>query len=324
MPWQKIKITGNESGEIMFEKIFGGKESLVKSLPKVRGQYIEKAKLSKHTWFGVGGPAEVLYLPADYDDLKTFLILKPEAVPTTIIGGGSNLLIRDGGIPGVVIKLDAPEFSRVTFKGVEVTVGAGLKNGDLKKELIEHEVGGLEFICSVPGRIGGLLRTNAGCFNRSVSDVFVKAHIMNEWGEIYEVGAEDFNFSYRGSLFPENWIILDVTLRGVISDAEKIKKTMEEQLEYRRARQPINKKTAGSTFKNPEGLNAWKLIDEAGCRGLKVGGAEVSDMHCNFLINRGNASAADLEELGEMIVEKVKEKTAITLEWEVRRMGVKK
>jgi len=308
----------------MFEKIFKTKESLVDILPQVRGQYIEKAKLAKYTWFGVGGPAEVLFLPADYEDLKMFLLQKPDFIPTTVIGGGSNLLIRDGGIPGVVIKLDAPAFSKIEFNGVEVTVGSGLKNSDLKKELIDHKVGGLEFICSIPGRMGGLLRTNAGCFNQSVSDVFVKAHIMNDWGEIYEVDAEDFNLSYRGSLFPENWIILDVTLRGVISDAQKIKKTMDEQLEYRRSKQPINKKTAGSTFKNPEGLNAWKLIKESGCCGLKVGGAEVSEMHCNFLINTGNATAADLEELGELIVEKVKEKTAITLEWEVRRMGVKK
>lgn len=308
----------------MFEKLFGEKDELIKTLPEVRGKYIERAKLSKHTWFGVGGPAEVLFLPEDETDLKNFLLRKPQAVPVTIIGGGSNLLIRDGGIPGVVIKLDAPAFQKISFNGVEVTVGAGLKNSDLKKELIERGIGGLEFICSVPGRIGGLLRTNAGCFNRSVSDVFVKAHIMNEWGEIYEVEAADFNFSYRMSLFPENWIILDVTLRGVISTAENVKKTIEEQLEYRKARQPINKKTAGSTFKNPEGLVAWKLIDEAGCRGMKVGGAEVSDMHCNFLINNGNATAEDLEKLGEMIIEKVKEKTAITLEWEIRRMGVKK
>jgi UDP-N-acetylmuramate dehydrogenase len=194
----------------------------------------------------------------------------------------------------------------------------------MKKALIDNGIGGLEFICSVPGKIGGLLRTNAGCFKKNVSDVFVRAHIMNDWGEIYEVEADDFNFSYRSSMFPDNWIILDVTLHGVKTAPEEIKKTLEEQLEYRKAHQPINKKTAGSTFKNPEGLAAWKLIDEAGCRGLKVGDAEVSDMHCNFLINKGNATAEDIEKLGEMIVEQVKEKTAITLEWEVRRMGVKK
>ena len=308
----------------MFERLFGAKDGLISILPEVRGKYLENVKLAKHTWFGVGGPAEVLFLPEDADDLKSFLIRKPQAVPVSVIGGGSNLLVRDGGIPGVVIKLDAPAFHQVSFDGVEVTMGAGLKNSDLKKKLIKHEVGGLEFICSVPGRIGGLLRTNAGCFNRSVSDVFVKAHIMNEWGEIYEVEADDFNFSYRMSLFPENWIILDVTLRGVVSTAENVKKTLAEQQKYRVAHQPINKKTAGSTFRNPEGLVAWKLIDEAGCRGMKVGGAEVSDMHCNFLVNTGNATAEDLERLGEMIIEKVKEKTAITLEWEVRRMGVKK
>jgi len=147
---------------------------------------------------------------------------------------------------------------------------------------------------------------------------------MNDWGEIYEVGAEDFNLSYRSSMFPDTWIILDVTLQGTKANPEEIRKIMDEQAAYRKEHQPINKKTAGSTFKNPEGLNAWKLIDESGCRGLKVGGAEVSDMHCNFLINTGNATAEDLEKLGELIVEKVKEKTAITLEWEVRRMGVKK
>jgi UDP-N-acetylmuramate dehydrogenase len=147
---------------------------------------------------------------------------------------------------------------------------------------------------------------------------------MNEWGQIYETGPEDFNFSYRSSMFPEDWIVLDATLRGVASDTDTIKKVMNEQLEYRKAHQPLNKKTAGSTFKNPEGLSAWKLIKESGCADLKVGGAEVSDVHCNFLINNGTATAEDLEELGELIVETVKKKTAITLEWEVRRMGVKK
>ena len=308
----------------MFNKLFKSKSRLVDMLPEVRGQYIEKAMLSKHTWLGVGGPADVLFLPKDCDDLKSFLLMKPKSIPVTIIGGGSNLLVRDGGIPGVVIKLDAPDFAKIEFKGEDVTVGAGLLNRDLKKALIKHQVGGLEFISSIPGRIGGLIRTNAGCFKRSISEVVVKAHIMNEWGEIYEVGAEDFNFTYRSSMFPENWIILDVTLKGIQSTAKEIQKIMDEQAEYRKTHQPINKKTAGSTFKNPEGLAAWKLIDESGCKGLKVGGAMVSAMHCNFLINEGHATAEDLETLGEMIVEKVKEKTAITLEWAVRRMGVKK
>lgn len=308
----------------MFGRLFGAKTPILDSLPEVRGKYIENAKLAKHTWFGVGGPAEVLFLPEDADDLRTFLVRKPEEIPVTIIGGGSNLLIRDGGIPGVVIKLDAPAFKKVSFKGTEVTAGAGLRNIDLKKELIAHGTGGLEFVCSVPGRIGGLLRSNAGCFGNTVADVFVKAHIMNGWGNVYETTAEDFNFSYRSSMFPDDWIVLDVTLNGHMAAVEEIKKTMDEQMAYRKKTQPVNQKTAGSTFKNPEGLQAWKLIKESGCAGLKVGGAEVSDKHCNFLINRGKATAEDIEELGEMIIEKVKEKTAITLEWEVRRMGVKK
>lgn len=308
----------------MFGRLFGAKTPILDSLPEVRGKYIENAKLAKHTWFGVGGPAEVLFLPEDADDLRTFLVRKPEEIPVTIIGGGSNLLIRDGGIPGVVIKLDAPAFKKVSFNGTEVTAGAGLRNIDLKKELIAHGTGGLEFVCSVPGRIGGLLRSNAGCFGNTVADVFVKAHIMNGWGNVYETTAEDFNFSYRSSMFPDDWIVLDVTLNGHMAAPEEIKKTMDEQMAYRKKTQPVNQKTAGSTFKNPEGLQAWKLIKESGCAGLKVGGAEVSDKHCNFLINRGKATAEDIEELGEMIIEKVKEKTAITLEWEVRRMGVRK
>ncbi len=308
----------------MFEKFFAPKGGLIEKLPQVKGKYIENAKLSKHTWFGVGGPAEVMYIPFDEEDLKSFLVKKPEALPLTVIGGGSNLLVRDGGIVGVVIKLDSPNFKNVRVEKNKIIVGAGLVNSDLKKVMIENKIGGLEFLTSVPGRIGGLLRTNAGCFGASVSDVLVSARVMNDWGEVYEVEKDDFNFSYRSSMFPENWIILEATFKGVKAKASDIQKTIEEQKKYREANQPINKRTAGSTFKNPEGLSAWKLISDAGCRGLKVGDAEVSDKHCNFLINNGNASAQDIEELGELIIEKVKEKTAITLEWEVRRMGVKK
>ena len=308
----------------MFANLFGAKSAIFDSLPQVKGKYIENAKLAKYTWFGVGGPAEVLFLPHDLEDLKTFLIRKSKEIPVTVIGGGSNLLIRDGGIPGVVIKLDTPEFAQCSVNGAEITVGAGMKNVDLKKVLLKNQIGGLEFICSIPGRIGGLFRTNAGCFGKSLSDVFVKAHIIDEWGKVCETTADDFNFSYRASMFPENWIILDVTLKGEFLPSEQIKARMNEQLEFRRSHQPINKKTAGSTFKNPEGLQAWRLIQEAGCVGLNVGDAEVSSKHCNFLINNGKATAEDIEELGELIIEKVKRKTEITLEWEVRRIGVKK
>ena len=308
----------------MFEIFFNKEEGFVDSLPLVRGEYIENAKLSKHTWFGVGGPAQVLYLPKDEEDLKMFLIKKPKGVPVTIIGGGSNLLVRDGGILGVVIKLDNPNFKKISLEGDLLKVGAGANNSELKKFMLQNNVGGLEFITSVPGRIGGLLRTNAGCFGGSVSQVLVSAKVMNDWGEIYEVENDDFNFSYRSSMFPENWIILEASFKWVKKDAEEIKKIFSEHKKYREEHQPINKRTAGSTFKNPEGLSAWKLIEDAGCKGLKVGGAEVSMMHSNFLINSGDATAQDIEELGELIVEKVKQKTSIVLEWEVRRMGVKK
>lgn len=308
----------------MFANLFGSKSAILDSLPQIKGKYIENAKLAKYTWLGVGGPAEVLFLPHDLEDLKTFLIRKPKEIPVTVIGGGSNLLVRDGGIPGVVVKLDTPDFTKCSVNGAEITVGAGMKNVDLKKILLKNQIGGLEFVCSIPGRIGGLFRTNAGCFGKSLSDVFVKAHIIDEWGKVCETTADDFNFSYRASMFPENWIILDVTLKGEFLPSEQIKIRMDEQLEFRRSHQPINKKTAGSTFKNPEGLQAWRLIKDAGCVGLKVGDAEVSSKHCNFLINNGKATAQDIEELGELVIEKVKRKTEITLEWEVRRMGVKK
>ena len=236
----------------MFDKFFAPRGGLVEKLPQVKGKYIENAKLSKHTWFGVGGPAEVMYIPYDEEDLKLFLLKKPEALPLTVIGGGSNLLVRDGGIVGVVIKLDSQSFKNVKVEGTEITVGAGALNSDLKKVMIENKIGGLEFLTSVPGRVGGLLRTNAGCFGASVSDVLVRARVMNDWGEMHEVGKDDFNFSYRSSMFPENWIVLEATFKGVKAKASDIQKTIEEHKKYREANQPINKRTAGSTFKNPE------------------------------------------------------------------------
>ncbi|MBR5599285.1 MAG: UDP-N-acetylmuramate dehydrogenase [Alphaproteobacteria bacterium] len=308
----------------MFEGLFNKSSELKDSLPEVRGKYLENVKLSKHTWFGVGGPAEILYLPEDEDDLRLFLLKKPESIPVTIIGGGSNLLVRDGGIMGVVIKLDNPNFKKIRLEDGVLKVGAGVNNSDLKKFMLENSVGGMEFITSVPGKIGGLLRTNAGCFGGNVSQVLVSAKIMNDWGEIHEVEKDDFNFSYRSSTFPENWIILEASFKCVTKERKEIEELFNEHKKYRETHQPINKRTAGSTFKNPDGLSAWKLIEDAGCKGLKVGGAEVSQMHSNFLINNGNATAEDIEKLGEMIIQKVFEKTSITLEWEVRRMGVKR
>lgn len=306
----------------MFEGLFH--KSITDILPEVRGKYLKHVPLSKHTWFGVGGPAEVMYIPADIQDLSHFLLNRPHNLPLSVIGGGSNLLVRDGGIPGVVIKLDSPYFKQIKINGGSITCFAGLSNIELKKIFLSNNIGGLEFLCSIPGRIGGSIKTNAGCFGKSVGDVLISADIIDDAGEVKTVYPTDLKLSYRSSLFPDDWIIISITLKTEQSSAEQINKILNEQREYRLKNQPYNEKTAGSTFKNPEGLRAWELIKKSGCADLRVGGAKVSEKHCNFLINTGKATAADIENLGNMIVEKVKQKTSITLEWEVKKMGIGK
>lgn len=300
------------------------KKSLIDILPDVRGKYSRNVNLSKYTWFGVGGPAEILYIPADAEDLSCFLKNKPYNLPVSIIGGGSNLLVRDGGVPGVVIKLDSPYFKKITFGENTVTCGAGVKNAELKKIMLENKIGGLEFLCSIPGEIGGSVKTNAGCFGSCVKDVITEALIIDGLGEVKTVPVDDLMLSYRNSFFPDDWIILAITFRTVKDNAENIRQKLDEQKAYRIKNQPYNQKTAGSTFRNPEGLRAWELIKKSGCADLKIGGAKVSDIHCNFLVNTGNASAADIELLGETIIEKVRRETTVTLEWEIKRLGINK
>ena len=298
--------------------------SLVDILPKVRGKYQKDVPLSKHTWFGVGGPAEVMFHPQDAEDLSHFIRTKPYNLPICIIGGGSNILVRDGGIPGVVIKLDSPSFRKISIKDNLITCGAGVKNAELKKVLLDNQLGGLEFLCSIPGVIGGSVKTNAGCFGQEVKDVIETATIINGAGEIKEIGVSDLLLSYRSSYFPDDWIILSLTLKSTPSDSDTIRKKLDEQKNYRSKNQPHNTKTAGSTFKNPEGLKAWELIQKSGCKDLSVGGAKVSEIHSNFLINTGNATAKDIETLGETIIQRVKQKTSKTLEWEIKRLGIQK
>ncbi|MBQ8870170.1 MAG: UDP-N-acetylmuramate dehydrogenase [Alphaproteobacteria bacterium] len=291
-------------------------------LPKIRGKYLRDVNLSKHTWLGVGGPAEIMFIPQDVDDLCYFLRNKPYNVPVCLIGGGSNLLIRDGGILGVVVKLDSPFFRRLELHSETITCYAGLKNIELKKVLLENQLGGLEFLCSIPGCIGGSIKTNTGCFGKCIKDVLVSATIVNSLGQVKEIMPEDLQLSYRSSLFPDDWIIVSITLKTQYSPTEEIAKILDEHKQYRVNNQPYNQKTAGSTFKNPQGLKAWELIKKSGCADLKIGGAKVSEKHCNFLINTGTATAKDVEELGETIIKKVKEETSITLEWEIKRMGI--
>ncbi|MFI3241089.1 MAG: UDP-N-acetylmuramate dehydrogenase [Alphaproteobacteria bacterium] len=299
------------------------KSSLIKTLPKVRGKYTSNVKLSRYTWFGVGGPAEVFYEPCDVEDLSFFMQNRPQNIPFFLIGGGSNLLVRDGGIMGVVIRLSSSAFKKVEIDETSITLGAGMPNALLKKTLLEEEIGGLEFLCSIPGFVGGSVRTNAGCFGSSVSDFIVGAKIIDETGEIRNISLSDLKLGYRTSMFPDHWIVVSITFRKEYKKREDILAVIDEHKRYRLEKQPHNQKTAGSTFKNPEGLRAWELIKKAGCENLNIGGAKVSEKHCNFLINTGKATADDIETLGEEIISKVKEKSGVVLEWEVKRVGVK-
>ena len=305
--------------------MFGFKSSqndLLKILPQVRGKYLKNVLLSRHTWFHVGGPAEIMYIPEDEDDLCLFMKTKPYNLPVCVLGGGSNVLIRDGGIPGVVIKLSSKYFKHVKIGSESITCFAGVRNPDLQKTFIDNKIGGLEFLCSIPGVIGGSIKTNAGCFGKSIKDVILSATIVDGTGEKYTVGPEDLMLSYRNSFFPDDWIITSVTFKTETKPAPEIARTIDEQKLYRKQNQPYNERTAGSTFKNPDGLKAWELIKKAGCDKLQINGAKVSEKHCNFLINTGHAKASDLEELGDIIVERVKKATSITLEWEIKRMGI--
>lgn len=295
--------------------------SLIDQLAPVRGRLSENASLAKVTWFGVGGPAEVLFKPADADDLAAFLKAKPKDIPLTVIGVGSNLLVRDGGVPGVVIRLGR-EFAKVDVNNADVMCGAGALDGNVARAAQEAGVTGLEFLSGVPGTIGGALRMNAGAYGAEMQNVVVGAVALDGDGNRHELNAADLGFSYRKSAVPADWIFVEAHLLGRAGQAADIQARMADIKNAREDSQPLRTKTGGSTFKNPEGLKAWKLIDEAGCRGLRIGGARVSEKHCNFLINDGDAKAADLEALGEEVRRRVKERSGVDLQWEIRRIGV--
>lgn len=299
-------------------------DDLLKILPIVRGKYMKNVPLSRYTWFGVGGPAEVMYIPEDEDDLSKFMKTKPYNLPVFIIGAGSNLLIRDGGIPGVIIKLDNKNFKQMVIGENTITLGAGFRNKEMRKTLVEKGMGGLEFLCSIPGLIGGSVKTNAGCYGSEVKDVIVSATVVDGSGEKKKISVDDLKLSYRNSLFPEDWVITSITFKTYPDKPENIAQKIENQRLSRERSQPYNEKTGGSTFKNPDGLKAWELIKKSGCADLNINGAKVSEKHCNFLINAGGAKAADIEKLGETIIQKVKEQTSIILEWEIKRMGISK
>ena len=296
---------------------------ILKNLPQVRGEYKINEPLKKYTWLNVGGNADVMFFPKDEDDLQSFLKQNTSHLPIFVLGSGSNLLVRDGGLSGVVVKLSSPYFASWQLEDDILTVGCGLKNAALKKILLENEIGGLEFICSIPGSIGGLVRSNAGCFGSDLAKVLLKAKVIDGKGNIFEVDAKYFHFAYRHSDFPADWILLQLFLKTEKSPVENIKSLIEQNAAYRKEHQPQNVRTAGSTFKNPENGRAWELIKNVGGCELKIGGAHFSQQHCNFMINDGSASAADLEWLGTEVQKRVKAQTGIDLQWEVKVIGRK-
>jgi UDP-N-acetylmuramate dehydrogenase len=291
-------------------------------MPDLRGRLLPNEPLGPLTWFRVGGPAQILYTPADEDDLSYFLANLAAEIPVHIVGVGSNLIVRDGGIEGVVIRLSARGFGEVKADGGTVTAGAAALDKKVAEAAAVAGIGGLEFLFGIPGSIGGALRMNAGANGRETKDILFDATAIARDGTKKTFTNADMKFEYRKSGAPPDIIFTSARLRGTKTDAATIRARMDEVQQHRETAQPIREKTGGSTFKNPPGRSAWKLVDEAGCRGLTVGGAQVSPMHTNFLINLGNATAHDIETLGETVRRRVQETSGIALEWEIKRIGV--
>ena len=300
-------------------------------LPQVRGTLTENRPLADLTWLRVGGPADVLFQPADVDDLRDFLAALDPAVPVFPMGVGSNLIVRDGGVRGVVIRLGRG-FNGIAVDGTTVTAGAAALDAHVARRAAEAGVD-LTFLRTIPGSIGGAVRMNAGCYGSYVADVFQSAQAVLRDGSLVTLTGEDLAFAYRSSSLPEGAVLIGATLTGPAGDPDALAQRMADQLAKRDATQPTKDRTAGSTFRNPVGhsstgraddshdLKAWKVIEDAGMRGATLGGAVMNPMHANFLTNAGGATAADLEDLGERVRKEVYDSQAITLEWEIMRVG---
>lgn len=296
--------------------------------PEVRGKLLLNEPLGPYTWFRVGGTADALFIPADADDLADFLKALDPAVPVTVLGVGSNVIVRDGGVEGVVVRLAGRPWAQVTADGETITAGAGALDSMVAKASAKAGLAGLEFYAGIPGTIGGALTMNAGCYGSETKDVLVSARGVTRAGERVEYALADFGYTYRHSVVPENEIIwVEATYRGTPDAPEAVQARIDEITSRREQTQPIRDKTGGSTFKNPEGHSSWKLVDEAGWRGklhvVNGGGAKFSELHSNFMINPGEATAADIEGLGEAVRAEVKAKTGIQLDWEIKRIGRK-
>ena len=294
---------------------------LIERLPQVRGRLTQGASLASVTWFRVGGAAEVLFKPADLMDLQGFLERKPEDVSVTVLGVGSNLLVRDGGIPGVVLRLGRA-FAEVRVNGTQVIAGAAALDLNVALAARDGGVGGLEFLSGVPGTMGGALRMNAGAYGSDMAAVVTSATALDAHGRLRKLDRDALGFTYRQSAIDADWIFVGAELEGRAEQPAAIQARITEIQSARAESQPIRARTGGSTFTNPPHRKAWELIDAAGCRGLKVGEAMVSEKHCNFLINTGQATAAEIESLGETLRRRVREATGIELRWEIRRIGV--
>ena len=291
-------------------------------LPELRGTLEANAPMAPLSWFRTGGPAEALFTPADEDDLAYFLAYLPADIPVLVVGLGSNLLVRDGGVPGVVIRLGKP-FAEVSVEGGQrIRAGAGAPDVKVASTAAKAGISGLTFFRGIPGSIGGALRMNGGAYGGETKDVLVEATGLTRTGERVTLANGDMGFTYRHSAVPDDVIFTQATFEGRPGDPATIQAEMNAITEARSSTQPVNTRTGGSTFKNPPGHKAWQVIDAAGCRGLRVGAAQVSELHCNFLINHGGASAADIEALGEEVRRRVRDHSGVELEWEIKRVGV--
>ncbi|HKS62618.1 MAG TPA: UDP-N-acetylmuramate dehydrogenase [Xanthobacteraceae bacterium] len=296
--------------------------ALKSSLPQLRGRLLANEPLAPLTWFRVGGPAQALFMPEDEGDLAYLLANLPHDVPVTVIGLGSNLIVRDGGVAGVVIRLGRGFGETKIEAGHRVRSGTAVPDLRVAKAAQDAGIAGLAFYRGIPGAIGGALRMNGGAYGRETKDVLIEARGVDRAGTVRTYANAEMGFTYRHCGVPDEVIFTQALFEGSAGDPAAIAAEMDEITARRETTQPVKSRTGGSTFKNPVGHKAWQLIDAAGCRGLIVGGAQVSELHCNFLINLGNATAADIEGLGEEVRRRVKDNSGVTLEWEIKRIGV--
>jgi UDP-N-acetylmuramate dehydrogenase len=292
------------------------------AMPTLRGRLMANPSLAELTWFRVGGPAQILFMPEDEADLAYFLAHLATEIPVTVIGLGSNLIVRDGGVPGVVIRLGRGFGDIKIEPGESVRAGAAVPDVKVARAAQEAGISGLAFLRGIPGALGGALRMNGGAYGRETKDALTEARGVDRRGAVKVLANGDMHYAYRHCGAPDDIIFTEALFAGMPGDPAKIAAEMDQITQSREATQPIKSRTGGSTFKNPPGRKAWQLIDAAGCRGLKIGDAQVSEMHCNFLINLGGASAADIEGLGETVRARVRESSGVELEWEIKRIGI--